>query len=187
MSGHNMQGVAEQVARLAQRQGYVVERDVREELARAGLPDAQWKDVLALARPSLAYRRGRYYHPTPPSAPTPPDQARQSDIQSAYAQLLAQHQGAAGRVERREQGRVDFVQPVQVITEDNRTLTLLTRDLSATGVRLIGTHRLLGQKLRVLIPAGGATYTFTVRILWTCPVGDDMVENGGSFLAVSGQ
>jgi hypothetical protein len=24
-----------------------------------------------------------------------------------------------------------------------------------------------------------------VRILWTCPVGEDLVENGGTFLEVS--
>jgi hypothetical protein len=64
-------------------------------------------------------------------------------------------------------------------------LTLLSRDLSTTGIRLVGTKRLLGQKVRVLIPNGeGAPLDFLVRILWTCPVGDDLVENGGTFISV---
>ena len=58
---------------------------------------------------------------------------------------------------------------------------VLTRDLSASGIRLIGTRRLLGQKVTVRL--GG--FDFQVRILWTCPVGDDLVENGGTFLGVT--
>ena len=87
--------------------------------------------------------------------------------------------------DRRAKGRVVFVQPACVLMDDNRTPTLLTRDLSMTGIRLIGTHRLLGQKVRVLVPAGDELYEFVVCILWTCPVGGDLVENGGAFLSVT--
>jgi hypothetical protein len=178
MSGIHLQEVADLVVCLAQQQGYVVERDVREHLLRAGLSDSLWKDVLALVRPPLSYRRGRYYHSSPPSPHVLPE------IHAAVSRLINQHEHGADRVERREQGRIDFIQPVEVTTEDNRTFTLLTRDLSATGIRLIGTRRLLGQKVRVRIPAGSDTIDFSVRILWTCPVGDDLVENGGTFLGV---
>lgn len=180
MSGNNLNEVAEQVVRLAQRQGYVVEREVREELVRANLSESLWKEVLAQVHPSLSYRRGRYYHPSTPAEPT-----AHSKVESAVTQLVTRHQSAPERVERREQGRIDFVQPVLVVTEDNRTFTLLTRDLSVTGIRLIGTRRLLGQKLRVQITLDDAAYEFTVRILWTCPVGDDLIENGGAILSVS--
>jgi hypothetical protein len=183
MSAADLQSVADQVVRLARRQGYVVARDIQEELTRAGLPESSWKDVLARARPPLSYRRGRYHYVDPlgePGAVPPRD-----DVQAAVERLAAQYRTAAGLVERREQGRFDFIQPVRVLTEDNRGFTLLTRDLSATGVRLIGTRRLLGQKVRVLIPSGEGTFDFTVRILWTCPVGDDLVENGGAFLSVT--
>jgi hypothetical protein len=72
---------------------------------------------------------------------------------------------------------------VKVVTEDGQEFTLLSRDLSATGIRLVGTRRLLGQKVRVIIPGSdGAAREFLVRILWTCPVGDDLVENGGAFI-----
>jgi hypothetical protein len=70
-----------------------------------------------------------------------------------------------------------------VITEDGREFTLLSRDLSASGIRLIGTRRLLGQRIKVRIGA----LDFQVRVLWACPVGDDLVENGGTFLGVSAQ
>jgi hypothetical protein len=186
MTGNNLQGVADQVVRRAQRQGYIVAREVREELAQANLPESLWKDVLALARPSLNYRRGRYYYCPPVSDRVRAELSQQQDVKTAVEQIVHQYQNAAGRVERREEGRVDFVQPVKVVTEDNRTSTFFTRDLSATGIRLVGTRRLLGQKVKVQITAGDATYDFTVRILWTCPVGDDLVENGGTFLSVAG-
>jgi hypothetical protein len=185
MTATNLQGVADQVVRRAQQQGYVVPREVREELARASVSEALWKDVLALARASLSYRRGRYYYTAPVSDRVRAEQSQQRDIHTAVQQLIQTQQLSAGRPERREQGRVDFIQPVKVITEDNQEFTLLSRDLSATGIRLLGGRRLLGQKVRVQIPHGsGAPVEFLVRILWTCPVGDDLVENGGSFLSV---
>jgi hypothetical protein len=184
----SLQSVAEQVVRRAERQGHVLAREVREELAQAGLDEALWKDVLALARPALNYRRGRYHYVPPVSARVQAEQTQQRDVHDAVRRLLEQH--AAGRTgaERREQDRVDFVQPVQVVTEDGRRLTLLSRDLSPSGIRLVGTRRLLGQKVRVLLPAGAGqpAVEFLVRVLWTCPIGDDLVENGGQFLATGG-
>ena len=64
----NPTGIADRVVRRAQRQGYVVAREVREELTLAGASDDLWKDVLALARQSLTLRRGRYYYSAPVSA-----------------------------------------------------------------------------------------------------------------------
>jgi hypothetical protein len=185
MVATNLQGVAEQVVRRAQQQGYIVPREIREELARASVSETFWKDVLALARASLSYRRGRYYYTAPVSDRVRAEQSQQRDIQSAVQQLIQQQQ-AAERPERREQDRVDFYQPVKVVLEDGQELTMLSRDLSPTGIRLVGTRRLLGQKVRVVITsASSEALTFVVRILWTCPVGDDLVENGGTFLSVS--
>jgi hypothetical protein len=186
MSEGSLQAVAEMVVRRAQSQGHVLAREVREELARAGLEESLWKDVLALARASLSYRRGRYHYTAPLSARVQAEQTQQRDIHAAVRQLIEQHQRARASVERREQDRVDFVHPVTVITEDQRRLTLLSRDLSANGIRLVGTRRLLGQKVRVLIPTGEGQppAEFLVRVLWTCPLGEDLVENGGQFVAV---
>jgi hypothetical protein len=186
MESNTLQAGAEAVIRRAPRPGYVVPREVREELGRAAVPQDLWKDVVALARPALSLRHGRYYYSAPVSERVRAEQSQQAAIGRAVRQLIRKHHTAADRVERREQDRIDFVHPVQVVTEDGRTFTLLSRDLSATGIRLVGTRRLLGQKVRVLVPgpAGAGTWDFVVRILWTCPVGDDLVENGGTFLAV---
>jgi hypothetical protein len=63
---------------------------------------------------------------------------------------------------------------------------MVTRDLSAAGIRLIGTQRLLGRRVHALISRPGeAEMDFLVRILWTCPTSDGLVENGGTFLSVS--
>jgi hypothetical protein len=85
--------------------------------------------------------------------------------------------------ERRGEERIDFVCPVLVVTEDERLLAFLIRDLSLSGVRLLGTDRLLGEKVRVLISnPNGSPWSVWVRILWTCPVTQDLVENGGTIL-----
>jgi hypothetical protein len=179
----NLQGMADLVIRQAQRQGYILPRQVRTVLNEAGLCESLWKDVLAVARPSLTYRKGRYYYTTPVSDRVRQEQAHQFDIRKSVREIIRRHRSST-RVERREEDRIDLVQPVQVRTEDGREYTLLTRDLSPTGIRLIGTRRLLGQKLRVRIPKAddATTWEFVVRILWTCAVGDDLVENGGAFV-----
>ncbi len=179
-----MQQVADAVVRRAQRQGYVVPRDVRAEMRLAGLAEDEWKGVIDLARAALIYRRGRYYHKATVSPRLEQEQRARQAIQKALRPLIRRHRRAAREQERRGQARIDFVQPVKVRTEDGREYTLLTRDLSTTGVRLIGTRRLLGQKVRLLLPRDDAAqpYELLVRVLWTCAVGDDLFENGGSFL-----
>jgi hypothetical protein len=185
----SLQDVADSVVRRAQRQEFILPREVREELAHAGQPESLWKDVVALARPSLSFRHGRYYYTSPVTARVRAEQSQQRDIHRAVRRLVRRHRPSSHPVERRGEDRVEFVQPVKVRTEDRREFTLITRDLSPTGVRLIGTRRLLGQKVQVLIPAPGRDelYEFVVRVLWTCPVGEDLVENGGTFLSVSKQ
>jgi hypothetical protein len=186
MIANNLQSVADQVVRRAARQGHIVPREVREELSQMGQPTSLWKDVLALARPSLSYRQGRYHFTNPVSERVRQEQSHQQAIERALRQLVREHRKAARDVERRTQDRVEFIHPVTVHTPDGQEVTLLTRDLSPTGIRLVGTRRLLGQKVRVTIPGpeGTTSWTFLVRILWTCPVGDDLVENGGTFLEV---
>jgi hypothetical protein len=178
--------IADAVTRRAQRQGFVIPREIREELTGAGLAPDLWKDVLALAQPSLNYRQGRYYFISGISARMEQEQEQQRVIQRAVRQLIRQYKAEAAQIERRQHGRVDFILPVKVQTDDHRELTLLSRDISKTGIRLIGTRSLLGQKVRVLIPRGDGAppRCFVVRIVWTCAIGDEMFENGGNFLEV---
>jgi hypothetical protein len=183
----NLQDIAANVVRRAQRQGFVVPREVREEAAQAGLADEQWKDVLGLARPCLSLRSGRYYFVPSVSKRRRQEETHKKAIRRTIRKLVRQYRvAAAERVERRGHDRHDFIQPVTVVTEDGKHHQLLSRDLSPTGIRLIGTRRLLGQKVHVLIADGEeeARVSFVARILWTCAVGDDLFENGGRFLEV---
>jgi hypothetical protein len=182
----DLQNIAATVVRRAQRRGYVVPREVRSELALAGLPEGRWKDVLALTREALHYRQGRYYYLDPVSPALREEQSQQQLVASAIREVIRRHQtGTAGR-ERREAERIDYVQPVRVQTEDGKQLNLLTRDLSPTGIRLLASRSLLGQRLQLALRENGKSPgpTFLVRILWTCAVGDDLFENGGTFLGV---
>jgi PilZ domain-containing protein len=187
MTVADLKGIADQVIRRAQKQGYVVPREVREELTQAGASDDLWKDVVALARQSLTLRRGRYYYSAPVSDRVRQEQSQQQGVRRAVDQLLRDNPAAAAPVERRGQDRIDFVQTVTVRTEDGAEFTLLSRDLSANGIRLVGTRRLLGQKVHVLVPRPGGEppYDFLARILWTCAVGDGLFENGGALLEVN--
>jgi len=181
----DLQELANTMVQRAQGRGYVIPREIREELSRAGLPEAQWKEVVDLARPSLYYRQGRYYYVTTVSPRLRAELSQQERIQQTIRQLIRRHKQNTGEVERRRQDRIDFIQPVKVQTEDGREFTLLSRDLSTTGIRLIGTRSMLGQKVRVLVQSGTeAPVAFLVRVLWTCAIGDDLFENGGAFLEV---
>jgi hypothetical protein len=179
--------LAEQVIRRAQQQGHVVPREVREELARAGVAEDQWKDVLALAGPALVFRQGRYYYQAPGTARLRQEEAQRREVRRAVRHLMKRHRQEAKEIERRGEERLDYLEPVIVSTEDGRTFRMLSRDLSTSGIRLIGTKRFLGQKVRIHLPAEGTgpAWNFLVRILWTCSVGDELFENGGTFLEVS--
>jgi hypothetical protein len=122
MISANLQGIADLVIRRAQRQGFVLPREVREVLTEAGLSTSLWKDVVAVARPSLRYRQGRYYQ-APVSPRVAREQSQQRTIQKVVRQLIRQHQKASGDVERRGEDRIDFIQPVRVRTEDSREFT----------------------------------------------------------------
>jgi PilZ domain len=183
MTATELKGVTKAVVRRAQRQGAVSPRDVREELKQAGLSRARWKDVIASARSELCYREGLYYYAAPD--PSVVEEHRQhQEVSRAVRKLIRKHLRSAEQTERRREGRADFIQQVSVETEDGRTFQLLSRDISPTGIRLIGTRSLLGQKVRLTIPSGAGDEPgrFLVRILWTCSVGDELFENGGSFL-----
>jgi hypothetical protein len=179
-----LQAVAHAVVRRAERQGFVLPSEIRAELAHMSIPKAQWKEVVALSRPALRYRQGRYYYKALISPRLREEQRHQRAIHHTVHQLLRRYKKDHSSAERRQQGRTDFVQPVKVRIDNQRELAVLSRDLSETGIRLIGTQSLLGQKVEVLLPQadGGEPCRFLTRILWTCVVGDGLFENGGSFL-----
>ncbi len=175
----NLKGVADAVICRAQRQGSLSPDDLKDELTRAGLPDDSWEDVLSMCRRSLRHRQGRYHYT--PARGRSEAEKQQLVMRRSVRQLIRRHKQAQ-RLERRGQDRLDFIQQVRVQTEDLRELHLLSRDLSMTGIRLIASRSLLGQKIRVFLGEGADACTLTVRILWACAVGDNLFENGGMFL-----
>lgn len=183
MGNHDLQPVADALLRLAKRQGHVSARDVRAEMRMAGLAEERWQEAVALVEPPLVQRRGRFYLKDSVSPRMQKQQAQQQTIAKFIRKLIRQHKSRAKSDERRRQARVDFIHPVKIRTEDGKEHTLMSRDLSTTGVRLLGTKGLLGQKVQLELADGSeATCRLTVRILWTCAVGDNLFENGGSFV-----
>jgi hypothetical protein len=189
MAAPELQPIADAVLRRAQQQGFILPSEIRSLLTEAKQPESLWRDVVDLARAGLSRRGGRYY-PLATSERARRDQDHQQAIDRAVRGMVRVSRAAARNEERRQQARTDFVQLVTVRTENGLEFTLLSRDVSPTGIRLIGTHRLLGQKVRLSIPnpiappAGNQPegWTFLVRILWTCAVGEDLFENGGTFI-----
>src|SRR5438270_2376663 len=147
----DMQRIVAIVCRRARRQGCVSPQEVRDALARAGLPEAQWLDVVSLAGDMLSNHDGCLYYSGPP-VEVCREQRRQVRLGCAIRRLIRGYKSAV-QDERRRQGRFDFVHPVQVQTEDGRTFTLLSCDLSTSGIRLVAPFSLLGKKIRVTLPA----------------------------------
>lgn len=188
MSQPDLLSVANNVVRRAHRQGFVVAREIREAVSQAGAADKKWKEVVSLAGPALSYRGGRYYYAAGFSDRVRQEQENQRSVQYTVRKLIREQRERNRVVDRREADRVDFIQSVTVRTEDHREFTVLSRDISISGIRLISTRSLLGQKLQVVIPRGdnNEPWCFVVRILWTSAIGEGLFENGGSFLEVCG-
>ena len=144
----NLQGIAQAVLARAQQQGSVTPEEVQEELTRGGIPYEMWQEVLTLCRRSLRRRQGRFHYIQAENPPTKP--SKPQSIPRMVRRFIRRYKQTQ-RVERREQNRIEVVLPVRLLTEDHRELHLLSRDLSPTGLRLIGTRSLLGQKVRVVL------------------------------------
>ncbi len=184
MSLTDLQGIAEEVVQRARGQGFVVRREIREALVQAGLPETHWKDVLALAQAFLHHRHGRYYYVSVVNS-RPRTDRQQREVQQAVRQIIHDYRVGTTEVERRQHGRVPFIQPTKILLPDHREIQLLSRDISPTGIRLIGTRSLQGQKVRVMIPRqdnGQGDWCFLVQILWSSQIGENLVEHGGVFL-----
>jgi hypothetical protein len=176
-----MDQVIAELAQRAQERGFIRRQEVRAELARAELAATPWEEVVALVSPNLVYHRGCFY---PVGSAGDEVVRRRRKIERTLRRLIRNHRNSAARQERRHEHRIDFIHPVDVQTEDGHRSTLLSRDLSLTGIRLISSHSLLGEKIYALLPGadGEAPYRFLLRIVWACAVGDELFENGGMFL-----
>jgi hypothetical protein len=176
--------VASRVLDRAQQQGYVTRREIREELRLSGQPEGSWRDVLALLHVSLHFRQGRYNYICQFDSRLEQELLRQRRIHRSVRDVMRRHRTRENGHERRRQGRITYVRPVKVRAADGHEYTLLTRDLSLTGINLIGARGFLGQKIQVWLPVGDGQQPlcFLVLIVWTSMVADGLFENGGTFL-----
>lgn len=191
MNSRGLLAVTQAVRQRAQQRGYILAREIRQELLRAGEPEERWQEVVELLRESLVLHRGRYYPVTPTRPHLQTQQQRQQAVQQEIRALLdRQRQNSEASTpaaeNRRQEERMPFQHHLQVRTEDGQELTLLSRDLSPNGIRLIGPRSLLGQKVRVelaLVPEIPPRIV-VVHILWTTTVGEGLFENGGRFVGI---
>jgi hypothetical protein len=138
-----------------------------------------------IGAPTLMQRTG-YYSTAPISDLFRREQLQREALSQAVQRLIGQYQTFPEGGEPNGRVCVDFVQPVTIQTEDGRILSHVTRELSNTGVRLLGAYPLLGKVVRIHIaqPESGEQFDFIVRILWTFAVANALFENGGQFLEV---
>jgi len=176
--------VSEAVLRRAQRQGSVMEGEIREEIAKAGLPQADWHAVLSLLGPALVPEQG-WYRYAPPAV-----EATRHDLALAHCELLAKYAWAVGPQGIPKPASRLGPYPVRVRTTVGRELpVLLLLDPSLSWVRLVVARTLVGSKVRILVPrpGSGAVMAWDVRVLWAMRLADDLFENGAAFLCESGQ
>src|SRR5437870_13750252 len=94
-----LKDIAAAVVRRAQRQGFVVPRDIKAELSLAGLTEDHWQEVVTVARESLNYRQGRYYHLSGLRSRLQQDQSQKQQIGRAVRKLIRQYRAALASAE----------------------------------------------------------------------------------------
>src|SRR5439155_24902326 len=125
MTVTDLQTVAHAVVRRAERQGFVLPSEIRAELAHLSMPQKQWKEVVALSRPALRYRQGRYYYKALVSPRMREEQRHQRAVHLTVRQLIREYKKTLAQGERRQQGRTDFVQALKVRIDSQRELAVL--------------------------------------------------------------
>ncbi|MBL8798076.1 MAG: hypothetical protein JNM56_29535, partial [Planctomycetia bacterium] len=126
--------VVRAVVRVAERQDFVVPRQIRDELRRAELPEHCWKEVVQQAGAALSCRHSRYYFvpagQTRMRVRARQDQRQLQAIHQAVRSLIRkQRQKDRLHHERRGHKRIDFARPVLIQTEDGRLLHGMSREI----------------------------------------------------------
>ncbi len=170
---------------LAEQKGYDVPRDIRAELDRAKLDESRWKEIVELLRESLHYRQGRYYVIRAEGSPRLEREHQLQQRVRDVLQKVLESPATDAPSERRQEERTPYTRPITIQTEDRQEFTVLSQDLSASGIRFIANRTFLGKKLSVLLRGVDETapaVTLVVRILWATQVSEGLFENGGAFL-----
>lgn len=185
MTSAQLLSVAESVLRRAEKQGFVIPLDIRGELLQAGQDESRWKEVVELLRDSLKFRQGRYYFIGEGKEKLTQEKQQRTNVREMLQELLEQVKNNQDPKDRRQEERIPYTQPLKILTEDNLELTVLSQDLSPSGIRFIANRSFLGRKVRILLPKVDQDpehLMLVVRILWTTGVTEGLFENGGTFL-----
>lgn len=188
MAADALNEVAQVVLQKAQSQGYVVAREIRAALESAGLPTGCWREVVGLLQGRLFLRRQRYHHLTPLQARARQELECKQRIGKLIKQMLRRYREfLVGMNDRRAERRFQFIRSVKIQANDGRETSLLSLDVSASGLRLIGRSDLRGQRIRIEIPGfqqDEPPWKINVQIVWSAPSADGLTENGGVFLGL---
>src|SRR5260370_33864683 len=130
MTMTDLQTVAHAVVRRAERQGFVLPSEIRAELAQLRIPQKQWKEVVALSRPALRYRQGRYYFRALVSPRMREEKRHQRAVHLSVRQLIREYKKNNALADRRQQRRIDFLHPVNIPLDNKRNLPVLRPHLS---------------------------------------------------------
>lgn len=185
MNPPDLQSVANVILSRAKRQGYILPREIRMELKEAGHSITLWKQVVGLIRPSVKYRHGRYYFDSPGFSRLQLEQKQLRMVKETLDWLIGSQQEAEEPEDRRKEERAAFVRHVRVLTEDEQELTVVSQDLSSSGIRLVTDRSLLGRKIHLSLPRPNdkeSPIVIAARILWSFAIADGLYKNGGAFL-----
>ncbi|GBD35923.1 hypothetical protein HRbin36_01038 [bacterium HR36] len=173
------------VLQRAETRGYILPQEIQQELRRLGLGTRLWRQFIERAGSFLTYQNGRYYYVPSLTGNRLHEEERQLHVRALLQALIDSCKRSQHHVERRSADRVEVYWPVTLTLEDGTAHRAVTRDISVSGIRFLGSRSLLGQRIVVRLTLNnGHEHVFSVRILWTCEVGDSLYENGGSVLQV---
>jgi hypothetical protein len=177
--------LAQDILQQAREKGSVRAADVRAQLVQAGHPENRWKDVIGLIRGQLRYSKGHYQYVSSMTARVREDKRNKRVLTKAIRTLIRNYRKVVD-TERRKQRRIHFIQPLKILDAQGQPHDFVCQDMSLTGMRFLGQADLRGQEVKVLVPTfdtGGGQWTFSLRVLWSSPVGNLFMQ-GGVFLEV---
>jgi hypothetical protein len=184
-TSQNWNAALSAVLRRAESRGYVLPEEIREEMRRLGLSARLWSEFIQRAGSLLTFQNGRYYYVPPLSSNRLREEERQLHVRALLQALIDSYKRSHHHVERRSADRMEVIWPVTLTLEDGTIHRALTRDISVSGIRFLGSRSLLGQRVTAHLALNPEQqHSFTVRILWTCEAGDNLYENGGTVLEI---
>ena len=137
MTATDLQEVANAVVRRAQGQGSVRPGEIRAELARLGVPEKQWKEIVGLAGDLLHYRRGRYYYEARTSSPLQEEDRQRKAVHQTVRELIRHYKKSNAQIERREHRLVGAVLRRGRPVDDRPGIAVMAGDPAPTASEVV--------------------------------------------------